>query len=387
MVMNRSVGIGWYHAVLVAALSWVWLFRPSWVLAVVVLILVVHRSAVSSWEAEPWRSSVVMMSAFLALVYGGGWAIAGGWVVVAVGVGVSIWSFPKIAGWSRPDVIDVAAGTTMAVAFVMQPDLLLPGRGGWVSPIILILGARRLAATLSGLSGRRSGSGALQAPTRDVRGTLSFSGAVAGSDGLPRTVPLDLEIRAGASLAILCDDGVEGRDLVDGLTGRRSPVDGQVCIDGVPPGTDESLMAVVGLAEPFMVGSLWDNVAALCEAHLNSDQKAAVREACALSEVEEALAGAPIKEDGRPLDPHHRLMVQLARVVVSPYRLLVVLDPMVSVNPVRSELWRAGVVRTSVGRTAVWITPDRELAQRADQVVVLRHGTLRPLKPQTKGGE
>lgn len=380
MMMSRSAGIGWYHAVGVAGLPWIWLFKPAWVAAVVVLILGVHRPAVRSHEGEPWRSSLVTLSAFFALLVGGGWAVAGGWMVVALAVGVCLWSFPRIAGWGRPDVIDVAAGAAMAGAVIMQPDLLLAGRGGWVAPIVLILGARRLATTVSLSSGGRRLVGGLKPPSRDVRGTLTFSGAVAGSDGLPRTVPLDLEIRAGESVAILCDDGGESRDLAYGLMGRRDPVQGQACIDGVPQGKDESLVAVVGLAEPFLVGDLGENLAALCDGSLNSDQIAAVREACALSDVEEALAGAPIKENGLPLDPHHRLMVQLARVVVSHYRLLVVVDPMVSVNPVRGELWRAGVVRTSVGRTAVWITADRELAQRAEHVMVLRHGTLRPVE-------
>jgi len=377
MMMNRSAGFGWYHALGVAALPWVWLFQPDWTAVVVVLILLAHRATITSNEAEPWRSAAVTFSAFLALVVGGGWAVAGGWLVPALGVGVAIWSFPKIAGWGRPDAIDVAAGAAVAAAFVLQPELLVSTGGGWVAPIILVLAGRRLANGVSRFAERRSLKGDLSAPTRDVRGTLSFSGAVAGSDGLPRTVPLDLEIRAGTSLAILCDDGVESRDFAEALSCRTQPVDGQYCIDGVPPGEDERLVAVVGLAEPFIVGGLEENVAALCDAPLNSDKMLAAREACALSEVEEALAGAPIREDGQPLDPHHRLMVQLARVVVSHYQLLVVVDPMVSVNPVRGELWRAGVVRTSVGRTAVWITPDRELAERAEQVMVLRHGTLR----------
>ncbi len=387
MVMSRLAGIGWFHAAAVIALPWVWVFRPAWVAAVAVLIVAVHRAAVESKEGEPWRSSAVTFSAFLALVVGGGWAVAGGWVVVALAIAVCVWSFPKNAGWGRPDVIDVAAGAALAGAFAMQPELLLPRHGGWVAPIILILGARRLATCVSQASRRPSVADTLRAPTRDVRGTLSFSGAVAGSDGLPRTIPLELEIRAGVSLAILCDDGVESRDMADALTGRRAPVDGQYCIDGVPPDADDRLVAVVSLAEPFLAGGLGESVAALCDAPLNSDQKAAVWEACALSDVEEALMGAPIREDGRPLDPHHRLMVQLARVAVSHYRLLVVVDPMVSVNPVRSELWKAGVVRASVGRTAVWVTPDRELAQRAERVMVLRHGTLRPFEPQMKGGE
>jgi hypothetical protein len=50
------------------------------------------------------------------------------------------------------------------------------------------------------------------------------------------------------------------------------------------------------------------------------------------------------------------------------------------VNPVRGELWRAAVVRASVGRTSIWITPDRELAERATQRMVLRNGALRQVE-------
>lgn len=377
MMISRSASIGWYHAVGTAILPWVWEYKPSWAGALVILILVAHRPGLKSLEGEPWRSLLVSLSALTALIYVGGWAIAAGWMVPALAVAVSVWTIPQISRFARPDLIDVAAGAAMAAAFLMRPELMNSGGGGWVAPTVLILGARRLASFLTMKSKSSPYSATLRPPSRDVRGTLSFSGAVAGSDGLHRTVPLEVEVLAGSSLAILCDDGTESRDLVESLAGRRPPVNGQLCIDGVPQAEGDSLLAVVGLAERFLVGGLGENVAGLCETPLDSDQKVAVWEACALSEVEEALNGAPILQDGRPLDPHHRLMVQLARVTVSHYRLLVVLDPMVSVNPIRSELWKAAVVRASVGRTAVWVTPDRELAQRAEEVMVLRHGTLR----------
>ncbi len=321
----------------------------------------------------------MVVSAFAALLYAGGWAVAGGWFVVALAVGAGVAVFPKNQGWARPDVIDVAAGAAVAGALAMRPELFLPTHGGWVAPVIMIVGTRRLVTYLQQTWNTPGPFEALRPPTRDVRGTVTFSGVVAGVDGLPRTIPQDLEIRAGVSLAILCDDGSAAWDLAETLAGRRRPVEGQFCIDGTPPEKGEALVSVVGLSEPFLVGDLHQNVAALCGGSLDPDQRAAVRDACALSEIEEALSGSPIREDGLPLDPHHRLMVQLARVLVSHYRILVVVDPMVSVNPVRSELWKAAVVRSSVGRTSIWITPDRELGRRADQMMILRHGTLKPV--------
>ena len=73
----------------------------------------------------------------------------------------------------------------------------------------------------------------------------------------------------------------------------------------------------------------------------------------------------------------HRLLVLAARVIPSSYHVVVVVDPMPWVNAVRGELWRSAVVRASVGRTAVWLTPDRDLASRASHVVEYRQGALR----------
>ena len=60
--------------------------------------------------------------------------------IPALAVGVAVWSFPKTAGWRRPDAIDIAAGAAAAAAFAMRPELLIKTGGGWLAPIILILG-------------------------------------------------------------------------------------------------------------------------------------------------------------------------------------------------------------------------------------------------------
>jgi hypothetical protein len=91
------------------------------------------------------------------------------------------------------------------------------------------------------------------------------------------------------------------------------------------------------------------------------------------------LGEAVITADGAPLEPVHRLLLLAARVIPSHYRIVVVVDPMPWVNAVVGQRWRSAVVRASVGRTAVWITPDRELASRADRVVQFRENALRTI--------
>jgi hypothetical protein len=52
---------------------------------------------------------------------------------------------------------------------------------------------------------------------------------------------------------------------------------------------------------------------------------------------------------------------------------------MLWIDAEQQERWRRAVVRASVGRTAVWLTSDRELAERANHVLEYRNGALRPL--------
>ena len=137
------------------------------------------------------------------------------------------------------------------------------------------------------------------------------------------------------------------------------------------------MVALVAPGEPFVPGGLNANLAALCDRPLDRAAVAAVREACSLTEVAEQLGDRPIAVDGEPLTAYHRILVLVARVIPSQYRLLVVVDPMPWVNAVRGELWRNAVVRASVGRTSIWITPDRDLANRAALVMEYRQGALR----------
>jgi ABC-type transport system involved in cytochrome bd biosynthesis fused ATPase/permease subunit len=165
--------------------------------------------------------------------------------------------------------------------------------------------------------------------------------------------------------------------LADVLSGRRAPISGQITVDGSPLQLGDRLVAVVAQGEIFRAGDLNRNLGALSDEPLGRGALAAMREACSLTEVAEALGDRTLTVDGEPLSPYHRMLVLAARVIPSSYRLVVVVDPMPWVNAVRGEIWRTAVVRLSVGRTSVWITPDRNLADRATHVMEYRQGALR----------
>jgi hypothetical protein len=364
---------GWYHAVLLTTLPWVAWQRPWWAPVVAAGALVVHLPVSRHRTAEPWSGLAVALSALLFIGIRGGWELGLGWLLLAGLVAAVARVRPRRDG-NRPDAADYLAVGCWGVVFVLSPRLIAFDHGGWLAPAVLLYAAQRLAR-----SGRLvTEAAAPGAPDREVRGTLGLSSVVVGGpDKLPRSVPLDLELRAGDSIAILSDAPDEAAMLASVLAGRSAPVSGSVSVDGSPLRVGDRLVAVVAPGETFAPGGLNDNLAALCDRPLDRGAAASVRETCSLTEVAEALGDRPLAIDGEPLTPFHRLLVLVARVIPSPYRLLVVVDPMPWVNAVRGELWRTAIVRASVGRTSVWITPDRVLASRAGLVMEYRQGALR----------
>jgi predicted ABC-type transport system involved in lysophospholipase L1 biosynthesis ATPase subunit len=364
---------GWYHAVLLTALPWIAWQRPWWAPAVAAGALAAHLPVFRSRSAEPWAGAAVALSASAFLAARGGWEISCGWLLLGVLVAAVARVRPRRDA-SRPDAADYLAVGGWGCVFVLAPRLVAFDFGGWLAPAVLLYAAQRLART--GVT--EAAAVAPGAPVREVRGTLSLNAVVvAGPDNLPRSVPLELELRAGDSLSILCDAADEAAILADVLAGRREPFSGNLTVDGSPLRVGERLVALVAPGEPFVSGGLSGNLAALGDRPLDRAASAAVREACSLTEVAEALGDRPLATDGEPLSVFHKMLVLVARVIPSSDRLLVVVDPMPWVNAMRGELWRTAVVRASVGRTSIWITPDRDLAGRATLVMEYRQGALR----------
>jgi hypothetical protein len=379
---HRSVKIpwavvaGWYHAVLFAALIWIAAWEPAWAPVIAAAALAVQRLVDRSRAAEPWSILLVAASTILFLLLHGGWELALGWLLLACLVATVARALPRRDG-VRPDAADFLAVGGWGVIFALAPRLIAFDNGGWLAPALLILAARRIVRAPPD----RSRSVQPAPPDREIRGTLSLSHVVvSGADSLPRSVPINLDLRAGDSLAVLCDSPEEAAVLADVFTARRSPRSGKVMIDGSPLETGDRLAAVVAPGEPFIPGDLAQNLAVLSDRPLDRAALTAIREACSLDEVAEALGDRSIARDGDPLTPYHRLLVLIARVIPSSYRMVVVVDPMPWVNAVRGELWRSAVVRASVGRTAIWLTPDRNLTARASNVVQYRHGALRSVE-------
>jgi ABC-type transport system involved in cytochrome bd biosynthesis fused ATPase/permease subunit len=375
MRISWPVIAGWYHAVLLAALPWCAWWDPRWAPLMVAGIALVHLQVRRTAASEPWSSVSILVVASVFLTTMGGWrGPIGWWLAFGAVVAVTARILPREGG-GRPDAADILALGGWAAVFAFQPTFLETTGGGWLAPAVLLIAARRLGTILS-ISGSARPS-VLGPPTREVRGTLSLRGVVVTSGGLPSTVPIDLDLRAGESMAVLCDDPTAAQALADVITGRTKPDSGEILIDGGPVESVDRLVAVVGPGEPFVEGGLDHNLGALRDEPPDRAARGAARDACGLAEVVGELAGRSMAVDGSPLSIYHRLLVLAARVLVSHYRVVVVLDPAPWVDLGRKDVWRAALVRASVGRTSIWITGDPELADRAEYVHEFRGGALR----------
>lgn len=367
---------GWAQAAAFASLAWIAVWNPAWAPAVVAAALGLRWLAHQSDRTQPWASAVIVVSVVIFLVLHGGWEVSVGWVLLAALAAVVARNLPR-RDRSRPDAADFLAVGGWGVVFILAPRLVGVESGGWLAPAVLLDAALRLGRTGNDVIEEE----VVGPPSREARGTVSLNSVViSGHDQLPRSVPIELELRAGDSVAVLCDAPDEATALAEVLAGRRAPHSGEISIDGAPMRVGQRLVAVVAPGENLVPGDLLSNLSVLSEGRLDRGAVAALHDACSLNEVTEALRGRRLTGDGTPLSPYHKLLVLAARVIPSPYRVLVVVDPMPWVNAVRGELWRSAVVRASVGRTSIWITPDRDLAARASLVLEYRQGALRPVK-------
>jgi ABC-type protease/lipase transport system fused ATPase/permease subunit len=354
---------------------------PALAPAVLALAIALRPGALRHRAAEPWAAWVVVGSATIALATGAGVIVAGGWIVLAAVVAAVAATVPiPVSG--RPDAADLVALVGWAGAFVLRPEMI--SGGTWLSAGVLLLGARRLVTVVVAVP-TPSASAPLP-PSREVRGTLSLRGIVVGDgQGLPLSAPLDLDLRAGDSLAVLCRSQVEAAALAMVVAGRSRPRDGEVVVDGVPVEEDDLLVAVIAAGEPFVAGDLEENLAALSGEVVDGDALAGVFEACSLDRIRAELGDRSLGEDGEPLDELERLVLLAARVIPSDFRIVVVVDPAPWADARGREWWRRAVVRASVGRTALWLTRDRDLAARADQVMEWSSGALRRVGDESHG--
>jgi ATP-binding cassette subfamily B protein len=189
---------------------------------------------------------------------------------------------------------------------------------------------------------------------------------------------VSFEVRPGESLAIVGASG-SGKSTIALLAARLlDPDAGVVCLDGHDVRTlrlaDVRQHVVLVEQEPTLLhGSIADNIRYVRPEAPDADVRRAAADAGVASFIEtlphayETIVG----ERGLALSAGERQRVAIARAFLANPVVLVLDEPTAALDPASERLVTDGYESVMRGRTTVLITHRRDLAMRADRVVVL----------------
>ncbi len=221
------------------------------------------------------------------------------------------------------------------------------------------------AAVTAGNGG--GGNGERGAPVVSFRGVSKSFGAVRAVSGL------DLELRAGETVALLGPNGAGKSTTLDLLLGLRNPDGGRIDVFGTTPakaiaaGRVGAMLQSGGLMEEVTVREL---VSLACDLHPRAYP------------VDEVLAGAGIADIGdrkvNKLSGGQEQRVRFALATAGAGDLIVLDEPTVGMDvSARQAFWATMRAQVDQGRTVLFATHYLEEADAiADRVLVLHRGSL-----------
>ena len=216
-------------------------------------------------------------------------------------------------------------------------------------------------------------------PLDEARGAMAFDRATVTTERSVRVLDaLSFEVRAGESLAIVGASG-SGKSTIAFLACRMlDPDSGAITLDGVDLRAlrlaDVRRHVVLVEQEPVLLhGTIAENIRYGQPGA--SDER--IRRAAADAGLETFIATLPqgyetvVGERGLALSAGERQRVAVARAFLSDPAVLVLDEPTAALDPISERLIVEGYQRVMRGRTTILITHRRDLAMRADRVVVL----------------
>ncbi|GII64486.1 ABC transporter ATP-binding protein [Sphaerisporangium krabiense] len=172
---------------------------------------------------------------------------------------------------------------------------------------------------------------------------------------------LSLRVEAGSRLAVVGPSGIGKSTLADLIAGLRSPLAGRVRLT-----TD---VALIPQEAYVFTGTLGDNLRYLRPGASDDDLRAAVK-AVGMEALAARLGGPDGHLDPAALSAGERQLVSLARVHLSPARLVILDEATCHLDPV-AEARAESAFATRPGTTLIVIAHRMTSALRADRVLVL----------------
>jgi ATP-binding cassette, subfamily B, bacterial len=223
------------------------------------------------------------------------------------------------------------------------------------------------------------------APALVVReGAIGFEDVRFGHGGRPVLDGLNLDIRAGQSVALTGHSGA-GKSTLLGLALRLAdPEAGRVTIDGqdLSEVSRESLrraFAFIPQETVLFRASVAENVAIAAGREVT---RAEIEAACRLAAAHDFIAALPegydtiLAERGATLSAGQRQRLSLARGALRDAPILLLDEPTVGLDAESEALVSAAIWRLAQGRTTLIVTHDLALAARADRLICLGQGRV-----------
>jgi ATP-binding cassette subfamily B protein len=194
---------------------------------------------------------------------------------------------------------------------------------------------------------------------------------------------IDLDIPAGATLAILGETGSGKSTLVKLLTRTIDPSRGSILVDGIdcrelPLTRLRSLVGVVP-QETFLFSiTLAENIAFGIESASEDE----ISHAATIAGLDPDLAALPagfetiVGERGIMLSGGQKQRIAIARAVLKNPRILVLDDALSSVDSVTEQRILQHLKSIMAERTTILVTHRVATAMQADHIVVLKHGRI-----------
>jgi ATP-binding cassette, subfamily B, bacterial len=245
-----------------------------------------------------------------------------------------------------------------------------------------LIGARRVFEVLDAPLIVQSPPDAVPAAT--LSGQVRFEGvSFAYKPGVPVLDRVDLDVPAGARIAILGETGAGKTTLLSLIPRFYDPGQGRVLLDGHDLRTLDlpGLRRQIGIVfqESFLFSDTVAGNIALGHPHASGQQ---IERAARIARAHDFILGLPagyqtrVGEGGHGLSGGQRQRLALARALLLEPRILLLDDPSASLDPGTEEELFAALEQAMEGRTTFVIAHRPSTLRRADRIIVLDGGQV-----------
>jgi len=224
---------------------------------------------------------------------------------------------------------------------------------------------------------------ASSAPLTSVRGAIEFRGVSVIYPAGAAIRAIDLEIPAGATVAIVGATGCGKSTLVSLIPRLLDPTTGSVLLDGTDLRelSPQALRRHIGFVpqETFLFSdTIAGNIALGVENATESNIRRAAELAGLAADIESFPAGyqTMVGERGITLSGGQKQRTAIARALLRDPKILILDDALSSVDTLTEELILKGLTGVMQGRTVILISHRVSTVRQADHIVVLEKGAI-----------